>query len=126
MKNIAFLFASLSSLFAIILEAFHTHYYKNKNNNKIKNFEIAIKYQMYHNLLIIILAFFFEIEHNIEQIILLLFILGIILFSGSIYFFYFKSNIKNKIKYIKYITPLGGITLILSWFLLFLYGIYFF
>lgn len=125
MKNIAFLFVSLSGLFLIILEAFHKHYYKKNNNNyEVKNFEIGIKYQMHYNLLIIILTLFLKIENNLAKIILLLFILGTILFAGSIYLFYFKPEIRNKIKLIRFITPLGGTTLILGWILLCIYSIY--
>lgn len=119
MKNITILFGSLSGLLFIILAAFNQHYYKKNNKNySIKNFKIAINYQIYHTLLILILASSLKINNILEKIILLLFMLGIIFFSGSIYLFYFQDNIQKKYNFLKFITPLGGIMLILGWLLL--------
>lgn len=125
MKNIALLFGSLSGLLSIILSTFNQHYYNKQNQIKssINSFKIAINYQIYYTLLILILTLSLEIKNNLEKIILILFIIGIILFSGNIYLSYFKHNIHKKIKFLKFITPLGGIILTLAWLLLCIYSI---
>ena len=49
------------------------------------------------------------------------FILGIILFSGSLYVLTFSEVLHSTaFSWIVFVTPLGGVTFIIGWFLLFL------
>ena len=121
-KNIL-LFSFTSMAIAIILGAFGAHYLKEQLHlpmEKLNSWQTGIFYQIVHSLAILLL---FILEDKVQlktKVSIRLFILGIILFSGSIY----GLTLNNvwEIKVLKYIlvplTPLGGISFILGWVLL--------
>ena len=96
----------------IILGAFGAHALQERLSSEgLKSFETAVRYQMYH----VIVLLFVNIHANFilktKRILNLLFLLGILLFSGSIYAITLGVSAKS----IWFITPLGGLFFILGW-----------
>ncbi len=105
---------------SILLVAFDAHGLKIiVSPEKIISFETGVKYQMYQGLAFLIIGFNFSLLHSISNWYYRLGLLGILLFSGSIYFLTI-SEITNIPKLIFVpLTPIGGGLLILSWSILF-------
>lgn len=110
---------------AVILGALGAHALKNMlTPDQLASFETGVKYQMYHAILLVALAFYIKKEPSkyISNAINLMFF-GVILFSGSIYLLTLKNILA--IEFLKFagpITPIGGILLVIGWFLLILEG----
>jgi uncharacterized membrane protein YgdD (TMEM256/DUF423 family) len=112
--------AALSGAVAVILGALGAHQLKTMlSASSLDSFDKGVKYQMYHTLLLLIMAFSYkpEIEKEIKQIAILL-ILGISLFSFSIYLLSTQSITGFDFSFLGPITPLGGLALITAWLLL--------
>jgi uncharacterized membrane protein YgdD (TMEM256/DUF423 family) len=110
----AFLFAAM----AVMLGAFGAHGLKKIiNDSSLQTFETGVRYQMYHAFGLMIAAIIFN--SAIEKRVLLagkLFIAGITIFSGSLYFL---ALTENQFRFVGAITPIGGICFILGWIMLF-------
>jgi uncharacterized membrane protein YgdD (TMEM256/DUF423 family) len=92
---------------ALIFGAFGAHLLKKKlTSDQLKNFETAVKYQMYHAIVLLVLGFNLDTNTSIDTYIVSTFSIGIMLFSFSIYGLVDLSS-KNKKKYLGPITPLG-------------------
>jgi uncharacterized membrane protein YgdD (TMEM256/DUF423 family) len=112
--------AALSGAVAVILGALGAHQLKTMlSASSLDSFDKGVKYQMYHTLLLLIMAFSYkpEIEKEIKQIAIFL-ILGISLFSFSIYLLSTQSITGFDFSFLGPITPLGGLALITAWLLL--------
>ena len=104
------IFASLS----IILGAFGAHALKDQlSAYSLAIYEKAVLYQMFHSLGILLLT---AIAKNMDVLdfsfSIWCFIVGIILFSGSLYILALTN-----IKWLGMITPIGGTLFIIGWFL---------
>lgn len=114
MKTILISTALLGAL-AIILGAFGAHVLKSMlTPNQLQSFETGVHYQMYHVLAIYIVASFTQISIVSKKIVSILFLSGILFFSGSIY----AITVGTDPKLIWFITPLGGLLFITGWLLL--------
>ena len=105
---------------SILLGAFGAHGLKTiVSPEKIISFETGVKYQMYQGLAFLTIGFNFSLLHSISNWYYRLGLLGILLFSGSIYFLTI-SEITHipKLLFVP-LTPIGGGLLILSWSILF-------
>jgi|LakMenEpi03Aug12_release.lakeMendotaPanAssembly.Ray.scaffolds.fasta_scaffold450496_2 uncharacterized membrane protein YgdD (TMEM256/DUF423 family) len=112
--------AALSGAVAVILGALGAHQLKTMlSASSLDSFDKGVKYQMYHTLLLLIMAFSYkpEIEKEIKQIAIFL-ILGISLFSFSIYLLSTQSITGIDFSFLGPITPLGGLAMITAWLLL--------
>lgn len=110
-KNL--IFASLFALSAVILGAFGAHALKEiLTTDQLMSFETAVRYQMYHAIVLLFVAIFDGFSIKQKQLINSLFYLGIVLFSGSIYLIQLTSI---SAKSIWFVTPLGGLFLIGGW-----------
>lgn len=108
---------SLLGLLAIILGAFGAHALKSRLSvDAMQGFETAVRYQLFHVLVLLIINLSSEFSAEVKKKLSTLFFVGILLFSGSIYAIYL---LNVPAKNIWFITPLGGITLIAGWALLF-------
>jgi len=124
MKQIVLLFASIYGLIAVILGAFGAHLFKKiLTADKLQSFETGTKYQMYHAIVLLVLGFYFSFNSTMEKSIIWCFIIGIFLFSGSIYFLSFADFWNINLKFLGPITPLGGMLMIIGWLLLIIYFI---
>ncbi len=106
---------------AVILGAFAAHALKKIITiEELSVFETAVRYQMYHAFAIIIVGILCK-EYNSKYLLLSgkLFIVGIILFSGSLYLLTAIKHLQaNSFLWAGAITPLGGVCFIAGWFLI--------
>ena len=96
--------------------AFGAHALKGKlSEYSISVFNKAVLYQMFHSAAIILTVIMNQI-YNSNQFSICgwIFVMGIVLFSGSLYLLSITG-----IKWLGAITPIGGILFIVSWFIMF-------
>jgi uncharacterized membrane protein YgdD (TMEM256/DUF423 family) len=117
------LFAAASSAIAVTLGALGAHYLKGKAEagvltpDNLISFETAVRYQLYHSLALILLFVLSQYKNSsLLKYSGYLFIAGIFLFSGSIYFLSTKAltGLSN-LQWLGPITPLGGLCFIAGW-----------
>lgn len=107
---------ALFGMIAVITGAFAAHGLKPLlSQEAITSFETGVRYQMYHALLMLILGSSNILPNKILKPIFYLLLLGVVLFSGSIYALATNNLSVINFKSIALITPLGGTLLILSW-----------
>ncbi|MEM9541707.1 MAG: DUF423 domain-containing protein [Cyanobacteria bacterium P01_E01_bin.42] len=94
--------------------AFTSHALKERLSEKaLAIFETGVKYQMYHALALLFVAILLsrgEIPREFLTATGIAFIVGIIIFSGSLY-----ALSLTGIKWLGAITPLGGVAFLLGW-----------
>ena len=107
-------------MIAIILGAFGAHALKKVLNlEQLNTFETGVKYQMYHALFLLFLGLQNQLDEKSKKLIYYFAVLGVILFSGSIYLLSTGSISGINFKPFGFVTPIGGVFLILSWGFLF-------
>lgn len=123
MTTLQHIFLSSSALFGFLgvaAGAFGAHLLKSRlPADSLNIFEVAVRYQMYHALVLLILVVligFFPSSWLTSAG--WLFITGIVIFSGSLYALVFSG-----IRLWGAITPIGGILLLMGWLALLLGGI---
>lgn len=110
------IFAAIFGLLSVLFGAFGAHALKKiLSDEQLKSFETGVKYQMYHALVLLFIGNHFK---NPNQLMSWCFIIGIILFSFSIYGLVLSDAKGNKMKFLGPITPLGGLLLIIGWVIL--------
>jgi len=107
---------AIFGMLSVVFGAFGAHALKKiLSEDQLNSFEVGVKYQMYHAILLVILGF----NHNyITPAIYWCFTLGIVLFSFSIYGLILSDAKGNKLKFLGPITPLGGLLFVMGWLLL--------
>jgi uncharacterized membrane protein YgdD (TMEM256/DUF423 family) len=102
------------ALLAVVLGAFAAHGLKAVlDAQQLVLFETASRYQMYHALALLVvgvLSIHAQFSRRMLKFAALAFILGIILFSGSLYLLALSG-----IRWLGAITPLGGIAFLVGW-----------
>lgn len=119
--KLGFLLAAIS----VILGAFGSHFLKGLlSEQDLNTFDIGVRYQMMHAMAIIIISLSHrKFDESKLDNILGLFIIGIVIFSGSLYLLSTRSLLGiESIKFIGAITPVGGIAFIFAWLFLFFKG----
>ena len=115
--------AAILGALTIAIGAFGAHGLKEIVSEKtIASFEIGVRYQMYHVIVIIIIGFSTLIDQKTQKWASRFFIFGIFLFSGSIYLITLKEFFSFNTKIFTILTPIGGLFLITGWLRL-AYGI---
>lgn len=118
MKETMLIFGGIYGGLAVLFGAFGAHALKKRFSEELqKSFETGVRYQMYHALIIIISGVIFPFIDSSQQIMGWFFIVGVILFSFSIYGLCLSSATGEKWKFLGPITPLGGLFLIIGWIL---------
>ena len=111
--------AAVFGMLSVIIGAFGAHGLKPLiSNDAVQSFEIGVKYQMYHALLLLFVGITTVISNKFKSIIFYLIVLGIVLFSGSIYGLSTNALTSFNFKSIAFMTPIGGTLLIASWLFL--------
>lgn len=112
MKNIYFVLGSTFSLLSVLLGAFGAHYLKDKLTEEMLDiFEVAVRYQMYHGLGLIVVAWAFSQWQNpFISAAGWCFFVGILIFSGSLYTLSLTGQ-----SWLGAITPIGGLAFIAGW-----------
>ena len=112
--------AAFIGILAIILGAFGAHALKKVLTiEQLSTFETGVKYQMYHALFLLFIGTTDKINDALKSKIYNLILIGVILFSGSIYLLATKNITNLDFAIIGIATPIGGLFLIGGWFLLF-------
>lgn len=112
-------FGALFGLLAVVLGAFGAHALKDKlSSDQLRSYETGIKYQMYHAILLLVLGFNLGFSTTLERYMAYCFVLGIFLFSFSIYGLVLSGMKGRKWKFLGPVTPLGGLLLVIGWGLL--------
>ena len=111
-----FITASLFGMIAIILGAFGAHKLKEVLTlEQLNTFETGVKYQMYHALFLLFVGLNTALTVKTKKIIYFLTLFGVIFFSGSIYLLATNSLTSFDFRTIGFITPIGGLLLIMAW-----------
>jgi len=114
-KNIV-VTASILAAITIAIGAFGAHGLKQLVDAKsVATFENGVRYQMYHCLAILVLGLAPIIPEKIKKTVFWFFILGILLFSGSIYLLALNAILPFNSAKIGFITPIGGLLFIIGW-----------
>lgn len=122
MKTITLIIGATYGMLSVILGAFGAHAFKKiLSVERLTSFETGVKYQMYHALLLLIIGFFFQFDSVTEKWASWCIILGVFLFSFSIYFLSFQEVLGVNLKFLGPITPIGGLLMIVGWALLISY-----
>ncbi len=110
---------ALYGLLAVVFGAFGAHALKKSfTEDQLKSFETGVKYQMYHAILLLVLGFNIGFTTPLESYMAYCFILGVFLFSFSIYGLCLSASKGKKWKWLGPVTPLGGLLLVIGWGLL--------
>lgn len=108
--------ASLLGLLSIVLGAFGAHGLKSLVSvEAIQTFETGVKYQMYHALLLLFVGGTTILSSKSKKRIFYCVLVGILFFSGSIYGLATNTLSSFDFKTIGFITPIGGLFLIIAW-----------
>lgn len=116
---------------AVALGALGAHFLKNKLStglitpDQLNGFDTAVKYQMYHVLAMLFLFLFSK--HTTHKFIIWAyysFLMGIVFFSGSLYFLCTRNLYDaDWLKILGPITPIGGLFFIAGWIFIALVGL---
>jgi len=100
---------------AVAIGAFGAHGLKSRvSADDLIIFETGVRYHMYHSLALILLGLIgVNFQSNVVQLPAILFLVGIIIFSGTLYLIPLTG-----LRWLGAITPIGGTALILGWIML--------
>lgn len=109
------LFGVILIIISIILGAFGAHGLKELvSAEKLTSFEVGIRYQIYMGICLLIIGLNTEKFKFSLKIIVNLLLIGILLFSGSIYLLSVQEIIPISLKFLGPITPIGGTIMIIG------------
>ena len=116
MKRKLIITAAILGIIAIILGAFGAHALKKVLSiEQLATFETGVRYQMYHALFLLFIGLLDNVTEKRKKTIFLLVVFGVILFSGSIYLLATNDLTAFDFKTIGFLTPIGGLLLIMAW-----------
>ncbi|CAA7196377.1 DUF423 domain-containing protein [Chryseobacterium potabilaquae] len=122
MKTITLVFGAIYGMLSIILGAFGAHALKKiLSLEKLESFETGVRYQMYAAFFLLIIGYILKFDTTSEKWTSILMIIGTFMFSVSIYFLSLQDYLGANLKFLGPITPLGGLFMIISWFMLIIY-----
>jgi uncharacterized membrane protein YgdD (TMEM256/DUF423 family) len=108
--------AAFLGMVAIILGAFGAHALKKVlTPEQLISFETGVRYQMYQAFFLFFLSNQNDILEKTKKTIFTLILSGTLFFSGSIYLLSTTGITGVSFKSIGFITPIGGLLLILAW-----------
>jgi len=108
---------------AVALGAFGAHGLKKiVDAETVQTFQTGVQYQMYHSLALLVTGLLYEkCSQKLIRVAGTLFIIGVILFSGSLYVLTVgRAGEMNSFDKFGIITPFGGVSFIAGWVFLFL------
>ncbi len=113
MQKLSLILGAISSGLAVAIGAFGAHALKAtlELSQRTETFETAVKYQFFHSLALLIIGILmFRLSHSLFHYAIWSHLIGIILFSGSLYVLCLTNNTM-----LARITPFGGLAFILGW-----------
>jgi uncharacterized membrane protein YgdD (TMEM256/DUF423 family) len=131
MQKRLLIFSGFSGAIAVALGAMGAHLLKSKlesgliTETNLQTFETAVRYQIYHSIVLLLLAFFAkQLNSKLINKAAICFMIGIVLFSGSLYLLSCSKIIGiSNLNILGPITPIGGLFFIIGWLLLAFTGI---
>lgn len=112
---------ALMGMVAIILGAFGAHALKKiLTPELLATFETGVRYQIYQAFFLLLLPTFKILTEKTKKTVFYLVVVGVILFSGSIYGLATNYLTPFDFKTIGFITPIGGLLIIIGWAMVFL------
>jgi uncharacterized membrane protein YgdD (TMEM256/DUF423 family) len=119
-RKITLAAGSILGFLAVALGAFGAHALKEvlESAGRVDTFELGVRYQFFHALTLLFVGLWRD-RHDSRALGLssLFLVLGVILFSGSLY-----ALSLTTLKFVVFLTPLGGVCFLIAWGLL-AYGI---
>lgn len=112
---------AIFGMMGVALGAFGAHALKSMlvASARLETYELAVRYEFYHALALLLVGIIQQTSDNrFIRLSSVLFVLGILIFSGSLYLLCFTQS-----KIFAMITPVGGVLLLAGW-LFFGVGIY--
>ncbi|MFX0556388.1 DUF423 domain-containing protein [Maribacter sp. CXY002] len=116
MKKTILTTACILGILAVVLGAFGAHGLKKLvEADAVNSFETGVRYQMYHVFLLFVVGSLPFLSNKKKQIVYYLVLIGVFLFSFSIYLLSINDLTLFDFKSIGFLTPIGGIFLIAAW-----------
>jgi len=107
---------AIFGILAVILGAFGAHALKKMLDfQQLNTFETGVRYQMYHALFLLFLGLVPGLTEGKKKVIYYFILFGVILFSGSIYLLATNNLTAFNFNVIGFVTPIGGLLLIIGW-----------
>ncbi len=131
MQKRLLLFSGFSGAIAVSLGAMGAHGLKSKletgliTETNLQSFDTAVRYQLYHTIALLAIAFLLEKFHTkLISAASYFFMIGILLFSGSIYILSTSKlmGLEN-VHWLGPVTPIGGLFFVFGWVLIAIAGI---
>lgn len=103
-------------LLSVVLGAFASHGLKpHIDADSLESFRTGVRYQMYHGLFLILSGLIPWLDERSRSVLFYSVLIGVILFSGSIYLLSTQDLSGIDLSPIGFVTPIGGLILIFSW-----------
>lgn len=120
MEKKIFISASLLGLIAVVLGAFAAHGLRSALSVlSLESFQTGVRYQMYHAFFLFVVGLLPQLTPAQKSRLFWLTIIGVMLFSGSIYLLSTNTLTPIDFGFFGPITPIGGLFLISAWGVLF-------
>lgn len=108
--------AALLGLVGVVLGALGSHALKARlAPEALESFEVGVRYQMLHALLLLAIETLPIISERFKRIITRLVLSGVLTFSGSIYLLSTRAVSGLDLSFLGPVTPVGGLLLIAAW-----------
>ena len=122
MAKLVLVIGCLYGATGVMLGAFGAHLFKKIiSKEKLESFETGVRYQLLHGVVLLLVGLMFDFGQMSQRLAAWFFIVGVALFSFSIYFLSFSEKLGNNVKVLGPVTPLGGLLIILGWCSLLVY-----
>lgn len=119
MKKTILVTACLFGVLAVVFGAFGAHGLKKLvDTQSVAMFETGVRYQMYHAIFLFALGLLPDEFMKSKKPAYISTVLGVVLFSFSIYLLSLNSLLGIDVQIIGPITPIGGLFLIMAWLLM--------
>jgi len=111
--------ACLFGMLAVVFGAFGAHGLKNLvDAQAVSTFETGVRYQMYHAFFLFTLGLLPDNLLKSKKTIYTCTVIGVVLFSFSIYLLSLNTLVEFDFRMIGIVTPIGGLFLITAWTLM--------
>ena len=116
MEKKIFLMASILGLIAVVFGAFAAHGLRDVlNTTSLESFQTGVRYQMYHAFFLFVIGLMPQLQPHQKKRVFWLTLLGVLLFSGSIYLLSTNALTPIDFTFLGPVTPIGGLLLISAW-----------
>ena len=122
MEKKIFISAGLLGLIAVVLGAFAAHGLRSALSvSSFESFQTGVRYQMYHAFFLFVVGLMPQLQTHQKKRLFWLTIIGVVLFSVSIYLLSSNTLTPIDFGFLGPITPIGGLFLISAWGVLVVY-----